>query len=100
MNTTILQVPVSKTLRIKAAKSASQLGFSSLQEVVRLFMAKLASGGLEVTFTEPVRLSPRAIKRYDKMLKEVKEGKNTYAARDVEDLMRQLNGDTLPRQVS
>lgn len=100
MNTTILQVPVSKSLRVQAAKAAEKLGFSSLQEAVRVFMNKLAVGGLEITFGDSVQLSPRAIKRYNKITDEMKVGKNTYVAHSVDDLMRQLNGDTLPRKVS
>ena len=75
MDTTILQVPVNKSLRLKAMKSATNLGFSSLQEAVRVFMAKLAGGSLEVTFRESVRLSPRAAKRYSKMIEDVETGK-------------------------
>ena len=100
MSNTILQVPVSKDLRNQATLAANDMGFSSLQEAVRLFMAKLASGRVEVTFQEPVQLSPRAVKRYEKMIQEMEQGKNTYVARDVKDLMRQLNGDTLPRKIS
>ena len=100
MSNTILQVPVSKDLRNQAAVMANEMGFSSLQEAVQLFMAKLASGTVEVTFQEPVRLSPRAVKRYEKMISEMEQGKNTYVAHNVKDFMSQLNGDTLPRKIS
>ena len=100
MSNTILQVPVSKDLRNQASAAASQMGFSSLQEAVRVFMTKIARGAMEVSFQEPVKLSPRAARRYEKMIQEMEQGKNTYVARDVDDLMRQLNGDTLPRKIS
>lgn len=37
MNNTVLQIPLSKDLRVKSLKAAEDLGFSSLQEVVRVF---------------------------------------------------------------
>ena len=52
-------------------------------------MAKLARGTVEITFQEPAQLSPRAVKRYKKMIREMEQGKNTYVARNVDDLMRQ-----------
>lgn len=100
MSNTILQVPVSKDLRDQAALMADEMGFSSLQEAVRLFMAKLASETVEITFRDSVRLSPRAVKRYERMIREMQQGKNTYVASGVKDLMSQLNGDTLPRKIS
>jgi antitoxin component of RelBE/YafQ-DinJ toxin-antitoxin module len=92
VSNTILQVPVSKDLRNQAALMADEMGFSSLQEVVRLFMAKLASGMVEVTFQEPVQLSPRAVRRYEKMIREVEGGKvKTKSFTSVEALMKDLN---------
>lgn len=76
METTILQVPISKTLRDQAALAASNQGFSSLQEAVRVFLHKIANKSLNVTF-EPkaIQLSPRAIKRYNKISDEIASGK-------------------------
>ncbi len=50
MNSTILQVPISKDLRDDAAVAASSLGFSSLQEAVRVFLTQLAEGRIKITF--------------------------------------------------
>lgn len=91
METTILQVPVSKSLRVQAAKAAQKMGFSSLQEVVRVLMAKLAQGMLVVEFRENVRLSPKAEKRYLAMEEDFKKGRNVYKASSVEDFFRQLD---------
>ena len=44
---TIIQVPVDKKLRDKAAKRAKKDGFSSLQELVRFFLKKLAEGKVD-----------------------------------------------------
>ncbi|MDP3987873.1 MAG: hypothetical protein Q8P80_01875 [Candidatus Levybacteria bacterium] len=93
MNTrAILQVPVNPTLRKEAEKEALAQGFSSLQEAVRVFLKKLAQGTIGVTFEESVQLSPQAIKRYDKILKELESGKvKTKAFSDVNSLMEHLN---------
>lgn len=91
MNTrTVLQVPINSSLRKEAEKQALLQGFSSLQEAVRVFLKKLAQGAIGVTFEETVTLSPRAIKRYNKMIDEAKHGKNVFAAKDVDDLMKHL----------
>lgn len=95
MSRVVLQIPMDVTLRKEAEKQARAQGFSSLQDAVRFFLKKLAKGALGITFEEEkvVKLSPRAIKRYNKMLDEIEKGKNVYRAKDVDDLMRQLNAD-------
>lgn len=100
MDKVTLQVPILKSLRIKAEKSALDQGFSSLQEIIRVFMKKLASQAIDISFQEVVKLSPQAEKRYAKIDKDFKLGKNIYYAKNVDDLMKQLNGNILPRPVS
>lgn len=91
MNTrAVLQVPINSSLRKEAEKQALAQGFSSLQEAVRVFLKKLAQGAIGVTFEETVQLSPRAIKRYNKMIDEIEQGKNVFAAENVDDLMKHL----------
>lgn len=93
MNSTILQIPINKSIRDQAASKAEKMGFSSLQEVVRLFLSKVATGQIDVTFEEPsIQLSSRAIKRYDKMIDEIESGKvKTESFTDVKSLMNYLN---------
>lgn len=94
MNTaTILQVPVSKTLRDRAAKAAEDSGFSSLQEAVRVFLSQFAARNLHVTFSpSPIRLSPKNDKRYEKMMEEIEKGiVEPFTAHSTEDLMGHLN---------
>ena len=91
MAKTIIQVPVDKPLRDRATAAARAQGFSSLQEAVRLFLAKLAEKRIELTFQETVRLSPKAIKRYNKITRDIEAGRNVFIAKDVDDLMKQLN---------
>lgn len=92
MARTVLQVPVSKTLRAKAENAAYDFGFSSLQEVIRVFMTKLAQGAIEVSFQETVKLSDEARNRYEKMDKDFSTGKNVYFARSIKALKNQLSG--------
>ena len=76
MDSTILQVPISKSLRDQAGSAASRLGFSSLQEAVRVFLAQLPTQAVKITFeTAPVQLSPKAITRYNKRIDEIESGK-------------------------
>lgn len=87
---------MTKTLRHEAEKQALEQGFSSLQDAVRMFLKKLAKRVLFVTFEEEViQLSPRAIKRYNKISEDFKKGKNVYTASSVNELMKHLNEDSL-----
>lgn len=90
--TTILQIPINKNLRDQAASRAAKMGFSSLQEVVRIFLNKIATGEINVTFEETIQLSQKAIKRYNKMIDEIESGKlKTQTFTDVGGLMKHLN---------
>ena len=69
MATATLQIPIQKHLRDKAAKVAKQRGFSSLQEVVRLFLNQFADRRVDIAFNPPVvRLSEENDKRYAKIV--------------------------------
>lgn len=102
MNTT-LQVPIDNALKSKATKAAKAMGFSSLQETVRLFLNKLASGAMRVELTSldaDEYVSPKAIARYDKMERDIDSGKEpVYGATSVKDLMDQLSGRKRPVRV-
>ena len=86
---TILQVPIEKKLRDEAVATAEKQGFSSLQDVVRLFLAQFVDNKVAVSFTEPpVQLSKRAAKRYDKIVDEFLQGKaETKSFSSVDELM-------------
>ena len=67
---------MSKNLRDEAAQAASSLGFSSLQEAVRIFLAQLPTQTVKITFEQPpVQLSAKAIRRYNKISDEIESGK-------------------------
>ena len=75
MNNTILQIPIDKNIRNQAAAFAEKMGFSSLQEIVRLFLNRVAVGEINVKFEPAVKLSAKNDKRYAKMIDEIKSGK-------------------------
>lgn len=91
MDRTVLQIPVSKDLRAKAEEAAFDYGFSSLQEVIRVFMTKLAKRAIEISFEPVVELTPKASERLGKIDKDFDGGKNTFVARDVRELREQLS---------
>ena len=91
MDKTVLQIPVSKSLRIKAESAALDYGFSSLQEIIRVFMTKLAKRAIEVSFQEVIKLSSEAESRYQKMDEDFSLGKDVYFVKTVKELKSQLS---------
>lgn len=86
-NTNVLQVRANSKLIAQAQKQADMLGFSSLQEIVRLFLSHLAKGKIEARLVtakkenfppEHIKLGPKAYKRWARIIKEADEGKNMY----------------------
>ncbi len=92
MNSTVLQVPIDQTLRDQAALRATKMGFSSLQEVVRVFLNKMAIGEISVSFEPTVTLSAKNDKRYAKMIDDIESGKvKTKSFSNTASLMEYLN---------
>lgn len=92
MNSTIIQVPVSKDLRDRAARAAGRMGFSSLQEAIRVFLAQLDTQKVKITFEHPpVQLSAKAIKRYNKIADEIDAGMNLKSFNSVDEMFDELN---------
>lgn len=92
MQRTVLQIPLPKELKIGAEKAALDAGFSSLQEILRVIMRKLADRKLEVNIEEEnvVHLSARAEKRYLKATEDFKKGRNIYTAKSLDEFFKQL----------
>lgn len=93
MQRTVLQIPINRQLKNEAEQVAQAQGFSSLQEVIRVFLSKFAANKVEVTIQESVRLSEKSEKRYLKETLDFKKGKNIRSAKNVNELMSQLNGN-------
>ncbi|MDZ7586486.1 MAG: hypothetical protein U0946_01915 [Patescibacteria group bacterium] len=89
---TILQVPMALDLRNQAEAVSVDMGFSSLQEVVRLMLTKLAKREIGITIEQfpAVKLSARNEKRYIQMEKDFKAGKNIRMLKNVDELMNDL----------
>jgi len=95
MNNTVLQIPLSKKLREQSEKVAADMGFSSLQEVVRVFLNKLICGELTVSFDMPVvKISDKNAKRYQKIVEDYEKDRSKYRSfNNVNDMMKYLNDD-------
>lgn len=93
METTVLQVPMSKSLRTNASAVAREHGFSSLQEIIRVLLTKLAKRELRISVsgTESVTLTATAKKRYKQMTQDFRLGRNIYHAKNVDDFFKYLN---------
>lgn len=91
MNRTLLQIPLDKSLRDQAMMAATDLGFSSLQESVRVFLSQLAKRDITIGFgVAPIPLSPKAIHRYNRMLDDIDKGQNEVTTNSIEDFLTKL----------
>lgn len=92
MDTTTLQVPLTKQLKASATSVAEEYGFSSLQEVVRVLLTKLSKRELAVSIEQfpAVKLSAKNEKRYAKMDEDFKAGKNVYTANSLEEFFDKI----------
>ena len=92
MDTTILQVPMSKALKQSAQEVAQEYGFSSLQDLLRVVLTKLSRRELVVSIAEtPILLSKRNDKRYVKMSEDFAKGKNIKNFSSIDTLMEDLH---------
>lgn len=88
-----MQVPMETRLRTQAEAVSVDMGFSSLQEVVRLILTKFAKREIGITIEQfpAVKLSARNENRYLRMEKDFKAGKNVKKFNNVNDLMSDLS---------
>lgn len=91
MQKIILQIPMDIKLKKSAEKVATAQGFSSLQEIVRVFLSQLATNKIDVTLQDSVQLSPENDKRYAKAMEDMKAGINVFEAENVDDFLKQLS---------
>lgn len=91
-NRSVLQVPMSVDLRRRAEAAATEHGLSSLQEMVRLLLHKLTKNELTLSVREPQeeRLSPKAERRYAKMIADIKAGRNVTKTESLDELFAML----------
>ena len=92
MNRVILQVPMQKELRDQATIAAKNNGFSSLQEAIRVLLAKLSKKEITIRVEEKEeQLSPRQIKKYNKIIEQIKQGKNVTHTKNLDELFAYLD---------
>lgn len=78
MAQTNLQVPIDTKTRNAAKKIANRQGFSSIQEMIRVFLTQIVHEQLRISFAEqPVLLSEKAQMRYKKLLAQKTHGKGS-----------------------
>jgi len=92
MSRVILQVPMSADLKTAAEMTAKDYGFSSLQETIRLILHKLVKRELVISVGEPeeIKLSPKAEKRYIKMIQDINKGKKVTKTKNLEEFFSLL----------
>lgn len=94
MQRTIVQVPMSKDLKQKAERVSADMGFSSLQETIRVLLTKLSKR--EFTFRveeaaeEITHLSPAAERKFKKTVEDIKAGRNITKTKNTDELLRLL----------
>lgn len=93
MDRVVVQVPMTKTLKSEAEAAAGDQGFSSIQEAIRIFLKKLAKRELTVNIGYPEEhLTPRAERRYAKIIRDIKSGKEKTVSFDsTKDMMAYLH---------
>jgi len=93
MNKTIIQVPIETKIRDQALRAATDLGFSSLQESIRLFLHQLIDKKIDLTWKEPdVKLSAKNEKRYMKAMDDYYQGRvKTKTFNNAKKLTKYLN---------
>ncbi len=93
MDRTVLQIPLSPGLKTQATQAAEDMGFSSLQDVIRLFLKKLATKQIIISLEEAIPLSKKTEKRYAEMESDFQNGVKVFHADSVEELITQLHED-------
>lgn len=93
MQRVVVQVPMSRELKKKAQDASSDMGFSSLQEAIRVLLTKLSKRELTMT-VEPVEeithLSKAAEARFKKAVGDIKAGRNVTKTKNVDELLSLL----------
>ena len=94
MQRVVVQVPMSKELKEHAELVSSDLGFSSIQEAIRVLLTKLSKRefSLKVEEVEEVAdLSPAAEKKFKKAIEDIKAGRNIYKPKDKKEFFTLLS---------
>ena len=98
MMDTVIQIPVNKEMRVGAEKAATEMGFSSVQDMMRLLLKDVVERKIKVTWTtkEPDEyLTPAEervlTKKWNQAKRDIKNGKS-YTVSSAKEMMKILNG--------
>lgn len=93
MQRVILQVPMSQQLKNSAEAVSTDMGFSSLQEAIRVILTKLSKRqlSLKIEEGEEINLSPSAKRLFQKALRDIESGKDIYKPETKEEFFKLLS---------
>lgn len=91
MQRVIVQVPMSKELKKKAEVVSYDLGFSSIQETIRVLLTKLSKREFSLKVEEVTYLSPAVERKFKKAVADIKAGRNITKAKNINELLSLLN---------
>ncbi len=90
MDTTTIHLPLNKKLKKTAEKQASELGYSSLQEVLRVFLTSFSQGNILPTFTNTIQLTPQQENALTKRLNATKKSTNKITTKNLDQMFQLL----------
>lgn len=94
MHRVVVQVPMSKELKDKVEIVSADLGFSSIQETIRVLLTKLSKRefALRVAEVEEItHLSPAAERKFKKAVADIKAGRNIYKPKNKKEFFALLH---------
>lgn len=95
MQRVTVQVPMSKDLKDKAEIASTDLGFSSLQEVIRVLLTKLSKREFDIKIEETTEeityLSKIAERKFKKAVEDIKAGRNITKTKSVDEFLNLLH---------
>lgn len=93
---TVLHIPLNKELKSQAESIAKANGYSSIQEVLRVFITQFTSGEIKSTFVidHDVQLTSEQAAFLDRRVEEIEKAKKkneVYRVSNVEEMMAVLD---------
>lgn len=93
MQRVIVQVPMTQELKEKVEIVSSDLGFSSIQETIRVLLTKLSKREFNIKVEEVEEitdLSPAAEKKFKRAAEDIKAGRNIYKPKNKKEFFELL----------
>jgi len=94
-----INISVTEEQRNFVDQMVDKLGFANRSEFFRTIVRMIKANPKVIEEPKVMQLSPKAIKRYNKIIENIESGKESvYEAHDVKDLLDQLYGRKSPVQ--